>query len=65
VPSSSVVTLRFPRGSEFHLSETVPNVGDVLDRDRDSWIVRAVEAAEDGSIVVTLGPEPKLQQPPA
>lgn len=64
MPNSSVVTFRFPRGSEYRLSESTPNVGDVLQRNGDSWIVDHVEAADDGATVVTLRPGQKLQHEP-
>jgi hypothetical protein len=55
--SSDAVTLRFPAGErEYRLSARKPNVGDVLKRNGDNWVVVTVEEQEDGTTVVTLRP---------
>jgi hypothetical protein len=53
---SEVVTLRYPHGSEYEMSDKAPQVGDVLKRSGDSWVVVSVEEARDGTSVVTLRP---------
>ncbi len=58
--SSELHTFRFPSGvTEFRMSETAPDVGDVLNRNGDDWIVEEVVPSKDGATVVTLGPGPK------
>jgi hypothetical protein len=60
VPTSSLVTLRYPGETEFRLSESAPKVGDVLKRNGDNWIVEQVREETDGTTVVTLRPGPKV-----
>jgi len=55
--SSDLMTLRFGgEGAEYHLSDKKPNVGDVLKRNGDNWVVVAVDEDTDGSTIVTLRP---------
>ena len=62
--SSELLTVRFPFGeTEFHMSDASPDVGDVLKRNGDNWIVEEVAPSEDGTTVVTLRPGPKPVQP--
>jgi hypothetical protein len=52
---SALLTVRFPSGAtEFRMTDDAPEVGDVLKRDGDCWIVGDVTRADDGSAVVTL-----------
>jgi hypothetical protein len=56
--SSSVVTYRYPRGTEFRLSEEpVPKVGELLHRNGDYWVVTEVREQRDGTTMVTLRPD--------
>jgi len=58
--SSDTVVLRFPpERSEYRLSEKKPNVGDVLKRNGDNWVVVTVDEDKAGTTVVTLRPGPK------
>lgn len=55
--SSDAVVVRFPAApSEYRLSDRKPNVGDVLKRNGDDWVVVTVEEERDGTTVVTLRP---------
>ena len=61
---SDVLTVRFPSGAtEFRMSETAPEVGDVLRSNGDTWVVEAVIPSEDGTTVVALRPRAKPVQP--
>jgi hypothetical protein len=40
------------------MSEKAPEVGDVLERNGDNWVVEEVAPGQDGSPVVTLRPGP-------
>ena len=54
---SELVTVRYPSGAtEFRMSDKAPEVGDVLVRNGDSWIVEAVSEADQGARHVTLRP---------
>ena len=54
-----VLTVRYPTGeTEYRTSPTPPNVGDVLSRNGDGWIVEQVTTSEAAGIVVRLGPTP-------
>jgi hypothetical protein len=64
--SSGAVTIHFPSGeSEYRLSEKTPEIGDVLTRNGQNWVVAEVAEAKDGTSVVTLRPELKLVTPSA
>jgi hypothetical protein len=65
--SSELVVLRYPHGrSEYQFSDNrTPEVGDVLERNGDSWVVQAVAHAMDGSSLVTLRPMADGVEPPA
>jgi hypothetical protein len=53
--STTAVTFRFPRlPSEYHFSEKMPKVGDVLERHGESWVVMEVAHAKNGTALVTL-----------
>ena len=53
--STTMTTFRFPTGeSEYRLSATVPQIGEVVQRNDETWFVATVEASHDGSMVVTL-----------
>ena len=61
---SDLLTVRFPSGAtEYRMSETSPEVGDVLDRNGDAWVVEAVIPSEDGTTVVALRPRPPSVRP--
>lgn len=56
---SVLLTVRYPSGpTEFRMSEKAPEVGDVLERNGDNWVVEEVAPGQDGSPVVTLRPGP-------
>lgn len=55
--SSTLVSVRYPMGgTEFQLSDKTPQVGDVLRRNGDNWVVETVTVQENGSTSVTLRP---------
>ena len=61
---SDLLTVRYPSGDfEFRMSEKAPEVGDVLHRNGDDWIVEEVSASEDGTAVITVRPGPKPVEP--
>ena len=43
------------------MSDKSPEVGDVLRRDGDNWVVERVHDDDDGSTVVTLRPQPLIE----
>lgn len=54
---SDLFTFRFPSGdSEYRTSEKAPELGDIIRRNGDTWIVQDITEGEDGSLVVTLRP---------
>ena len=54
---SDLLTVRYPSGeTEFRMRDKDPQVGDILTRNGDNWIVEAVTEAENGSTLVTLRP---------
>jgi hypothetical protein len=54
---SDLFTVRYPSGeTEFRMRDNEPQVGDVLTRNGDNWVVEAVTEAENGSTLVTLRP---------
>ena len=56
---SELVTVRYPSGAtEFRMSDKAPEVGDVLMRNGDTWIVDEVSDADQGAKHVTLRPAP-------
>ena len=60
---SDLLTVRYPSGArEFRMSDTAPEVGDVLRRNGDNWVVEEVHDGDDGSTVVTLRPKPLIEQ---
>jgi hypothetical protein len=59
---SDLFVVRFPSGeTEYRMSERAPNVGDTLKRDGDNWTVEDMTEGEDGTAVVTLRPQPRLE----
>ena len=61
---SDLLTVRYPSGDiEFRMSETAPEVGDVLKRNGDNWIVEEVSTSEDDTAVLTVRPGPKPAEP--
>jgi hypothetical protein len=55
--SSDLVTVRYPSGgAHYELSDKRPEVGDVLKRNGDNWIVESVTEKKDGATTVTLRP---------
>jgi hypothetical protein len=53
--ASGSVVVRFPNGdSEYRLTQKVPEVGDALKANGDTWVVTEVTEDRDGSAVVTL-----------
>ena len=61
---SDLLTVRFPSGAtEFRMTDTSPEVGDVLTRNGDTWVVDAVIPSEDGTTVVALRPGHTPVQP--
>ncbi len=62
---SQLVTVRFPHAvSEYQLSDRTPQVGDVLKRNGDNWVVESVTQEKDGTSTVTLRPGLKPVAPP-
>ena len=59
---SDLQIVRYPSGAkEFRMSETAPEVGDVLRRNGDNWVVEKVHDDDDGNTVVTLRPQPLIE----
>jgi len=57
VPSEPI-TIRFPSGAwEYVVTERVPDVGDTLVRDGQTWTVARVTESEDGHRVITMAAE--------
>jgi hypothetical protein len=55
--SSDLLTVHYPTGgAHYELSDKRPNVGDVLKRNGDNWIVESVTEKKDGVTTVTLRP---------
>ena len=55
--SSDLVTVRYPSGgAQYELSDKRPEVGDVLKRNGDNWVVESVTENKDGATTVTLRP---------
>lgn len=42
------------------MSDTAPDVGDVLRRNGDNWVVEEVHKDEEGNTVVRLVPGPRI-----
>ena len=58
---SDLLTVRYPSGAkEFRMSDNAPEVGDVLRRNGDNWVVEKVHD-DDGNTVVTLRPQPLIE----
>jgi hypothetical protein len=61
---SDLLTVRYPSGvTEFRMSDQAPEVGDVLTRNGDNWVVEEVHEGDDGSTVVTIRLQPPLIEP--
>jgi hypothetical protein len=59
---SDLLTVRYPSGvKEFRMSDQAPDVGDVLKRNGDNWLVERVHEDDDGNTVVTLRPQPLIE----
>lgn len=43
------------------MSDESPEVGEILRRNGDNWLVEEVEDAKDGTTVVTLRPQPRIR----
>lgn len=55
--TSELVTIRYPTGGRvYELSDKTPQVGDVLKRNGDNWIVEEITEERDGSTTVRLRP---------
>lgn len=60
--SSALHTIRYASGAtEFRMSDKSPEVGEILKRNGDNWVVEEVEEADDGTTVVTLRPRPRIE----
>ena len=52
-----LLTVRYPSGkTEFRTRETFPEVGDVIARRHETWVVDEVLPSEDGAPIVVLRP---------
>ena len=62
---SDLVTVRYPAGdTEFRMSDTAPNVGDVLKRNGDNWIVEEVVETKLGTqVTLRPGVKPTVDNP--
>jgi hypothetical protein len=50
---SDLLTVRYPSGAkEFRMSDTAPEVGDVLERNGDDWVVEEVVETKRGTQVI-------------
>lgn len=62
---SQLMTVRYPNSvADYELSESTPQVGDVLKRNGDNWVVETVTQEQDGSATVTLRPGLKPVESP-
>ena len=52
---SDLQTVRYPSGAtEFRLDGNPPEVGDVIARNGDTWVIQEITTGKDGSPIVTL-----------
>lgn len=55
-----VLTVRYPSGeTEYRTSATTPDVGDVFNRNGDTWVVDEVTPSASAGTVVRLRPGPR------
>jgi hypothetical protein len=62
--ASESITIRFPAGAwEYAVTERVPEVGDTLVRDEETWTVAEVgESADDHRVIImALRPAEKVE----
>ena len=60
---TDLIAVRYPSGAtEFRMSDKAPEVGDVLKRNGDTWVVEEVDETPRGT-QVTLRPLVKLPEP--
>jgi hypothetical protein len=61
--ASESITIRFPSGAwEYAATERVPEVGDTLVRDEETWAVVAVSESVDEHRVIIMAPPPDVER---
>ena len=61
--ASESITIRFPSGAwEYALTERVPEVGDTLVRDEETWAVAAVAESVDEHRVIIMALPPEVEK---
>ncbi len=64
--ASESLTIRFPSGAwEYATTERVPNVGDTLVRDGETWFVAGVTESVDDHRVITMAPRAEVEKEPS
>ena len=64
--ASESLTIRFPSGAwEYATTERVPNVGDTLVRDGETWFVAGVTESVDDHRVITMAPRAEAEKEPS
>jgi hypothetical protein len=59
------LTIRFPSGAwEYVMTDRVPDVGDTLLREGETWSVALVAESVDDHRVVIMKPRPEVEEPP-
>ena len=52
-----LLTIRLPSGeTEYHIGSRSPEIGDLVNRDGDAWVVDEVSTTDKGATVVFLRP---------
>jgi hypothetical protein len=61
--ASESITIRFPSGAwEYAMTERVPDVGDTLLREGETWNVALVAESMDDHRVVIMAPAPEVEK---
>jgi hypothetical protein len=63
--ASEALTIRFPSGAwEYTTTDRVPDVGDTLERDGETWFVAGVTESVDDHRVITMALRPEAEKEP-
>jgi hypothetical protein len=64
--ASETLTIRFPSGAwEYVMTERVPDVGDTLVREGETWTVALVAESVDDHRVIIMAPRPEVEKEPS